>query len=76
MKDKVILFIGYIFILAGLIKFDIYIYPTLDYFGKYVFVIALNITPFWISWDLYKKNKYYSLVFAIIATFILYFMGK
>jgi len=75
MKDKIFLFIGYIFILVGLIKFDLYIYPTLDYFGKFVFVGALNIIPFWLSWDLYKKNKIYSIIFSIIMGTILYFMG-
>jgi len=75
MKDKLLLFIGYIFILAGAIKFDLYIYPTLDYFGKFVFVIALNLLPFWLSWDLYKRNKLYSLGFAIIAGIVLYLMG-
>jgi len=76
MKDKIGLIIAFIFILAGLIKFDIFIYPTLDYFGKFVFVGALNIVPFWITWEINKKNKLFSLVFAIIAGIILYFMGK
>ena len=75
MKDEIFLFIGYIFIFVGVIKFDLYIYPTLDYFGKFVFVGALNIVPFWLSWDIYKKNKLYSLVFAIISGIVLYLMG-
>ncbi|NPA54911.1 MAG: hypothetical protein GXO40_00935, partial [Epsilonproteobacteria bacterium] len=33
-----------------LVRFDLFIYPTLDYFGKFVFVGALNIMPFWIGY--------------------------
>jgi len=76
MKDKLGLVISFVFILIGVVKFDLFIYSTLDYFGKYVFVISLNIVPFWIFWDLYKKNKYYSLFFAIIVGIILYLMGN
>jgi len=75
MKEKIILIAGYIIILIGLIKFDVFIYPTLDYFGKYVFVLALNIAPFWISWEIYKKNRWFSLVFAILLGFVFYEMG-
>jgi len=75
MKEKIILIAGYIIILIGLIKFDVFIYPTLDYFGKYVFVLALNIVPFWISWEIYKKNRWFSLVFAILLGFVFYEMG-
>ena len=49
MQEKVPLIVSFIFILLGLIKFDIGIYPTLDYFGKFVMVLSLNIMPFWIS---------------------------
>jgi len=76
MKDKIGLIIGFIFILAGLVKFDIFIYPTLDYFGKFVFVGALNIVPFWITWDLNKKNRLFPIAFGIIVGIILYFMGS
>ena len=67
MKDKLLLFIGYIFILAGAIKFDLYIYPTLDYFGKYVAIIVLNLFPFIVGWKLNNKYpQYISLVWGII----------
>jgi hypothetical protein len=75
MKDKILLFIGYIFILVAAIKFDIFIYPTLDYFGKFVFVGALNIVPFWIGWELNKKNKILPLIWGIICAGIFYYMS-
>ena len=75
MKDKLGLFAGYIFIIAGLVKFDMFIYPTLDYFGKFVFVGALNIVPFWIGWMIYKKyNQFIALGWGIIAGIVFYLM--
>jgi len=75
MKEKMFLIIGYIFILGGIIKFDIFIYPTLDYFGKFVFVIALNIFPFWVLWELNKKNKLYALIAGVVGGLTFYYMG-
>jgi hypothetical protein len=49
--------ISSIIILVGLIKFDIFIYPTLDYFGKFVMVGSLNIVPFWVAYMLSNKYK-------------------
>ena len=67
MKEKLILYISFIIILAPLIKFDIFIYPTLDYFGKYVFVLALNIVPFWVANMLFNlKNKKLKIVLPLI----------
>ena len=74
MKDKIGLIISFVFILIGCIKFDIYIYSTLDYFGKYVAVIVLNIFPFIVSYKLFQKNSLYSILWGIIAGLILYFL--
>jgi len=75
MKDKLGLFAGYIFILIGLVKFDMFIYPTLDYFGKFVFVGALNIVPFWIGFEIYKKySQKYAVIWGIVAGIVLYFL--
>ena len=77
MKEKLVLYISFVIILAPLIKFDIFIYPTLDYFGKYVFVLALNIVPFWIANMLFnlkneKLKNILPLVWAIFVGIIFY----
>jgi hypothetical protein len=81
MKQKSILYISFLIILLPLIKFDIFIYPTLDYFGKYVFVLALNIVPFWIANMFFSlKNKKLrnslTLIFSIVAGIIFYFISS
>ena len=77
MKEKSILYISFVIILVPLIKFDIFIYPTLDYFGKYVFVLALNIVPFWVANMLFnlkneKLKTILPLVWAIFVGIIFY----
>jgi len=71
-KEKLVLYISFLIILAPLIKFDIFIYPTLDYFGKYVFVLALNIVPFWVAKMLFNiKNEKLKLALPLVwAIFI------
>jgi hypothetical protein len=69
MKQKIPLIISSILIFIGLINFDIFIYPTLDYFGKFVMVGALNIVPFWIVkmiFDKFKNNIKSQYIFTII----------
>ena len=46
MKKHIGLIFGVVFMMIFIVKFDIFIYPTLDYFGKYVAVGVLNIFPF------------------------------
>ena len=75
MKDKIFLIIGAIFIIIGLYKFDIFIYSTLDYFGKYVFVLALNLIPFYVAWLFHNKKPIFSLIWGIVAGATFYFMG-
>ena len=66
MKEKLPLIISVLIILCGVVKFDIFIYPTLDYFGKFVMLGMFNIFPFWIANMLFKisniKLKYISTV--------------
>ncbi|GAB6074022.1 hypothetical protein [Nautilia lithotrophica] len=49
------LIVGLILTIIGMYKIDMFLIPTLDYFGKYVFFAAINIFVFWIEWFFYKK---------------------
>jgi len=71
-KKKLILYVSFVIILAPLIKFDVFIYPTLDYFGKYVFVLALNIVPFWVANMLFnlKNEKLKTILPFVWAIFV------
>jgi hypothetical protein len=80
MKEKLILYISFLIILLPLIKFDIFIYPTLDYFGKFVFVLTLNIVPFWIANMLFnlkneKIRKILPLLWAISVGIVFYLIS-
>jgi hypothetical protein len=80
MKEKLVLYISFLIILLPLIKFDIFIYPKLDYFGKYVFVLTLNIAPFWIANMLFNlKNetlrKILPLLWSIFIGGVFYFIS-
>jgi len=72
--------ISSIIILVPLIKFDVFIYPTLDYFGKYVFVLALNLVPFWIANMLFnleneKLQKILPILWAVFTGGIFCFIS-
>ena len=75
MKEKFGFIIASVFILIGLVKFDIFIYPTLDYFGKFVFVGALNIIPFWVAYMLNSKKQIFAIIWGILVGVAFYFMG-
>jgi hypothetical protein len=82
MKQKLSLIIASILILIGVVKFDIFIYPTLDYFGKFVMVGALNIIPFWIAkmlFDRFQDNiqiQYgVTILWGVLSGVMLYLMG-
>jgi len=80
MKEKLVLYASLLIILLPLIKFDIFIYPTLDYFGKYVFVLALNIVPFWVARMLFdlenrKLKTILPIVWAIFVGSVFYFIS-
>ena len=49
------LIVGLILTIIGMYKIDMFLIPTLDYFGKYVFFGAINIFVFWVLWFFYKK---------------------
>jgi hypothetical protein len=67
MQKKLVLYISFLIILVPLIKFDIFIYPTLDYFGKYVFVLALNLVPFWIAVMFFNlKNEKLKIILPLL----------
>jgi hypothetical protein len=81
MKEKLVLYISFLIILLPLIKFDIFIYPTLDYFGKYVFVLVLNIAPFWIANMLFnleneKLKMTLPLVWSLFIGGVFYFISS
>jgi len=52
--NRIGLIIGYVLMFAGLYKIDSFILPTLDYFGKYVFFIMMNL---FLIWSVYKVSK-------------------
>jgi hypothetical protein len=55
--EKVGLIVGFILTIIGMIKIDIFLIPTLDYFGKYVFFGVINIFVFWMLIVFYKKFR-------------------
>jgi len=80
-KERLVLYISFLIILLPLIKFDIFIYPTLDYFGKYVFVLALNIVPFWIGTMFFnlknRKLKFsFTILWALFVAIIFYVISN
>jgi len=76
MGKKMSLFVSFLLIIIGLVKFDTFIYPTLDYFGKYVFVLALNIVPLYFSYEFYKKgyNNLIIIGWGAIVGIVLYLL--
>jgi hypothetical protein len=55
--EKVGLIVGFILTIIGMYKIDIFLIPTLDYFGKYVFFGVINIFVFWMLIVFYKKFR-------------------
>jgi hypothetical protein len=53
--QKTGLIIGLILTIIGMYNIDMFLVPTLNYFGKYVFFAAFNIFVFWVLWTFYKK---------------------
>jgi hypothetical protein len=67
--------ISSIIILIGLIKFDIFIYPTLDYFGKYVFVGLLNLVSLWVCVMIYRKfGNIWAIIWGIVVLIFFWFI--
>jgi hypothetical protein len=57
--EKTGLIAGLVLTIIGMVKIDMFLVPTLNYFGKYVFFAAFNIFVFWVEWVFYKKFKGY-----------------
>jgi len=57
--DKAGFIIGFLLTAFGLYKIDMFLLPTLDYFGKYVFFVAINIFALWVLVMFYKKFENY-----------------
>jgi hypothetical protein len=53
--DKIGLIVGIVLSLVGLYKIDSFLYPTLDYFGKYVFFTLMNIFSIWLVYLFFKS---------------------
>jgi len=53
--DKYGLIAGILLAALGMYKIDVFLIPTLDYFGKYVFFTSFNIFVFWVVWVFHKK---------------------
>jgi len=77
MKQKLPLIVSSVIILFSLIKFDIFVYPTLDYFGKFVMVGSLNIVPFWITKMIFdkfytdvKKQYIFTILWGVVVGWI------
>jgi len=56
--DKIGLIAGFLLMVAGMYKIDLFLIPTLDYFGKYVFFGIMNIFVLWLFYTIYKKFKH------------------
>lgn len=75
MKEKIGLIIGFILTSIGMYKIDKFLIPTLDYFGKYVFFIILNIFIFWSVWIAYKFNEKLKIVMPIFIGVVIMIIG-
>ena len=73
--EKIGLIIGFILTSIGIYKLDKFLIPTLDYFGKYVFFIMLNLFIFWSLWISYKFNKKLKIVMPIFIGGVIFIIG-
>jgi len=75
MKKNIGLLVGVCLIIVGLIKFDVAIYPTLDYFGKYVFVGLLNLVSLWVCVMIYRKfGNIWAIIWGIVVLIFFWFI--
>jgi len=73
--EKLGLIIGFILTTIGIYKIDKFLIPTLDYFGKYIFFIILNIFIFWSLWISYKLSGKLKIVMPIFIGGIIFIIG-
>ena len=74
--DKAGLIIGAVLSLIGMYKIDMFLLPTLDYFGKYVFFAAINIFVFWVVYVFYKKfSGILKIAMPVVFGFVIMMLG-
>jgi hypothetical protein len=56
-QDRIGLLVGWTLGIIGLWFFDYFLYPTIDYFGKLVFSVAINIFWVWLVWIGWKLTE-------------------
>jgi len=70
MMNKAGFIVGVVLGIIGLYKIDMFLIPTLDYFGKYVFFGLINFFIVYLYYVAYKKFWYVS---VLIGTLLLIF---
>ncbi len=55
--EKISLILSFLLVGAGIFKLDFFLIPTLDYFGKYVFFVMINIFVFWVCYQFFRYFK-------------------
>jgi hypothetical protein len=74
--EKIGWILGLLLSLGGLFKLDGFLYQTLDYFGKYVFFILMNIFAVWLPYAFYRVfNGYLKILMPILAGGIILLIG-
>ena len=73
--EKIALIIGFILTSIGMYEIDKFLIPTLDYFGKYIFFIILNIFIFWSLWISYKLSGKLKIVMPIFIGVVILMIG-
>ena len=73
--EKLGVIIGFILTSIGVYRIDKFLIPTLDYFGKYIFFIILNIFIFWSLWISYKLSGKLKIVMPIFIGGIIFIIG-
>ncbi|EDM24530.1 hypothetical protein FE773_08210 [Caminibacter mediatlanticus TB-2] len=74
--NKLGLIIGEILVVIGLFFIDRFLFPTLDYFGKYVFFIAFNLFCIFLPLFFYKKfNGILKIAMPIIIGIAILLLG-
>ncbi len=69
---RAFLLISYVILFIALYKIDKFLIPTLDYFGKYVFFILLNLSLIYILYKIFfiSKGVYKVILPLIFSSFV------
>jgi len=74
--EKIGLVLGFLLLALGMYKIDMFLIPTLDYFGKYVFFAAINIFVVWVEYMFYKKFQgWLKTAMPVLFGFIMLLVG-